>query len=145
VRLREQVVDGNLDGRLGAEVLEHRVLDQLDDVIQVADVLALDRGQDHGADRLDDRAVRFTRDDGRGRRAAEAAVARVRLEDDDDILHVVHGAQCRLERRLQGNPELAEFKACYFHDVASVAGAASASSPGMGGSSTSSSSSSCSG
>jgi len=90
----------------------HRV----DNMIEVFDGLAFDGGHDDGANRFDDRAVRLTRNDCRGWCAAEAAMPRVRLHNNDDVFHVFHGAQGRLERRMQRNPQFANFDSGNFQN-----------------------------
>jgi len=84
-------------------------------VIEVLYVFALNSRQDDSADGLYYRAVRLACDDRRCRRAAVAAMAGVRIENNDHIFHMLHSAQGSFERRVQWYAQLAYFYACDFH------------------------------
>jgi hypothetical protein len=108
VALRPQVVERDLDRRLGAAVAFQRVLDQPEGMVQVVHVLPDQARADVVADRGDDGAVGVAGDRGgrRGRAVAETAI--VGLDRHDDVFRRLHAAQGRDERRLQRRAQQAK-------------------------------------
>src|SRR5699024_9426671 len=112
VELAPEVVNGDLDGGLGAGVFLHRALDQAYQVVEVGDVATDQQRRDVVPDGVDDRAVRVAGDGGGGGSLAVADVAGIGVHLDDDVLDLVHRAQRRLERRLQRHAQhrVADFR-----------------------------------
>ncbi len=117
VELAAQVVDRDLDRRLGAGVFLEGALNQLRDPIEIGDVLADEPRRNELADGFDDRAMRIAGDHRRRGRLAIADVPRVGVHRDDDVFDLVDRAQRRLEGRLQRYAQHAKADFGDFHDV----------------------------
>ena len=117
VELAEQIVNRDLDRRLGAGVFLEGALDQLRDPIEIGDVLADEPRRNELADGFDDRAVRIAGDHGCRGRLAIADAPCVRVHSDDDVFDLVDRAQRRLEGRLERHAQHPKADFSDLHDV----------------------------
>ena len=116
VTLAEEVVDGHVQGGLGRRVVDHRLMDRVEDIFAVVDIPADEFRPDGIFNGSGDRLVTVTGDDDRRRCVAVARVAVVGMDLDDQVFGDVDAAQGRDERRLQGNGDLPDFNSCNLHD-----------------------------